>query len=562
MLRAPFVRQEPVANYDVAIVGSGVAGALIGWKLAAAGAKVAILEAGSAIDRAAGAARYRASVIQTPDSAYDEQSWAPWPRVSTKNDYYVQSGDAATDFQSTYLRAVGGTTWHWLGSMPRLLPSDFEMKSRYDVGVDWPISYDDLEPWYLEAETELGVAGDSAFDLGSPRSAGYPLPPIPMTYSDKIVQTACETIDLAVLPTPQARNSREYQGRPACCGNAMCIPICPIGAKYDAATVHVALASQAGAEVVADAVVFAVDVDGEGKVAGLRYKRPDGSEGTVSAKVYVVAANAIEGAKLLLMSRTDALPNGVANASDQVGRNLADHPIRLSIAATNEPIYPYRAPLATAGVEQTREGDFRGERSAYRVEIGNDGWSWPGFDPLGVANQLIEEGKIGQDVWNGVYEQIPHQLRLASLCEHLPNPAHRVVPDFEALDALGLPRPKLTYGIDPYTQAGLDEAQTTHDRIFDAVGVSFRQHIPQWQGAGHVMGAHRMGSDPKTSVTDAEGRAHDHPNLFLAGGGLFPTTGTANPTNTVAALALRTASVIAAELGVVAPATPVATPTA
>ncbi len=561
MFRTLFARQQ-TPTYDVAIVGSGVAGALIGWKLASAGASVVILEAGSLIDRAAGAARYRASIAQTPDSAYDEQPWAPWPRVISKNDYYVQSGDPETDFQSTYLRAVGGTTWHWLGSMPRLLPSDFELKSRFGVGVDWPISYEDLEPWYLEGEKQLGVAGDSSFDLGSPRSAGYPLPLIPMTYSDKLIAKACEGIGLTVEPTPQARNSQEYQGRPACCGNAMCIPICPIGAKYDAASVHVKVAEEAGAVVLGDSVVFAVDVDAEGKVSGLRYRRPDRSEGSVAAKVYVVAANAIEGAKLLLMSRTDALPNGVANSSDQVGRNLADHPTQLSIAATNDPIYPYRSPLATAGVEQLREGDFRGDRSAFRVEIGNDGWSWPGLDPLGVAAQLIDEGKIAADVWSGVYQQVPHQMRLASLCESLPNPEYRVTPDYDALDAIGLPRPRLTYGIEPYTRAGLDEAQKVHDRIFDAVGVSFRQHVPQWQGAGHLMGTHRMGSDPKTSVTDADGRAHDHPNLFLAGAGLFPTTGTANPTNTVAALALKTAAAIEHELGVVAPATPEATPAA
>ncbi len=134
------------------------------------------------------------------------------------------------------------------------------------------------------------------------------------------------------------------------------------------------------------------------------------------------------------------------------------------------------------------------------------------------------------------------------------------MPDDDEVDAIGLPRPKLTFGIEPYTRAGLDEAQKVHDRIFDAVGVSFRQHVPQWQGAGHLMGTHRMGSDPATSVADADGRTHDHPNLYLAGAGLFPTTGTANPTNTVAALALRTAAAIERDLGVVAPATPVATP--
>ena len=538
----------PPINKDVAIVGSGVAGALIGWKLAQTGASVAIIEAGTTIDRATGAAQYRAALTQTPDCAYDVQPYAPWPRVITKNDYYVQDGGPESDFQSTYLRAVGGTTWHWLGSMPRLLPSDFAMQTNYGVGVDWPITYADLEPWYMQGETQLGVSGFNEDDLGSWRSGPYPLPGIPMTYGDKEFAAACDPIGLKVSPTPQARNSQPNNGRPACCGNAMCIPICPIGAKYDA-TIHLGLAAEAGAIVMAEAVVVNVAVDASGAVSGVTYVKPDGTAGIVTAKVFIIAANAIETSKLLLMSTSDALPGGVANSSDQVGRNLADHPIRLSLAVSAKPMYPYRSPLATSGIENLRGGDFQSERSAYRIEIGNDGWSWMGLGPVGWAEQAIKNGDSGQAVWDTIYGTMPNQIRVGSLCEQLPDPSHRIVPSATEFDALGIPRPQLTFGIDDYTQKGLDAAIETHDKIFDALGVTKRQHLPQWQGAGHLMGTHRMGDDPKTSVTDSFGRTHDHPNLFLAGAGLFPTTGTANPTNTVAALALRTADHIAATLG-------------
>lgn len=556
MTRALPARQDAGA-FDVLIVGSGVAGGLIAWKLSLAGLRVGILEAGTTVNRADGANRYRAALIQTPDSAYEEQPWAPWPRVISKNDYYVQPGDPATDFQSTYLRVVGGTTWHWLGSMIRLLPSDFELKTRHGVGVDWPISYEELEPWYLAGEKQIGVSGDDQFDLGSPRSEGYPLPPIPMTYSDKIFRERCAPLNLPVVPTPQGRNSVGNEGRPPCCGNAMCIPICPIGAKYDA-SVHVNAAVANGAVLMPESVAVAVEIDPEGSVQGIRYKRPDGSEHTAAATFYVVACNAIETAKLLLVSRTDALPDGVANTSGHVGRNLCDHPIRLSYATAGEPVYPYRSPLATAGIETTREGDFRSERSAYRIEIGNDGWSWPGLDPLGLAREMIMKDMAGAELFAAVHDQTPTQIRLGSLCEQLPNDAFRVQPAWDALDALGVPRPKISFGIEPYTQKGLDDATATHDRIFDAMGATFRVHLDQWQGAGHLMGTHRMGADPKTSVTDSYGRTHDHPNLFLAGAGLFPTTGTANPTATVAALALRTASVLEKEFNV---SVPDATPT-
>lgn len=345
----------------------------------------------------------------------------------------------------------------------------------------------------------------------------------------------------------------------------MCIPICPIAAKYDA-TVHVALAEQAGARLIANAVVDRVEVDDAGRVSGLCYKTPDGAEHQVSARLYVVAARAIEAAKLLLISRSPALPNGVANSSDTVGRFLADHPVKLSIAAATDPLYPYRSPLATSGIELTRAGAFRGERSAFRVEIGNDGWSWPEFNPLGVAQELIDQGISGAALYRAIHERIPYQMRVASLTEQLPHPERRVLPHPTAVDALGIPRPELRYALDDYTRTGLAAAEETHDRLFEALGVSTRQHVPGFFGAGHLMGTHRMGTNRRTSVTDRDGRTHDHLNLFLAGAGLFPTTGTANPTATVAALSLRTAAVIAAEFGISlatpvsrAPATPIDT---
>jgi choline dehydrogenase-like flavoprotein len=329
----------------------------------------------------------------------------------------------------------------------------------------------------------------------------------------------------------------------------MCIPICPIQAKYDA-TYHLEVAELGGAQVIENAVAHRVDVDSEGKVTAIGYKTPDGAEHTVSGRLYVVSANAIETPKLLLASVSEATPRGVANSSDQVGRHLSDHPTQLSIAASVDPYYPYRGPLSVAGIEQLREGDERRQRSAFRIEIGNDGWSWPGMDPLGVAQELIEQGVVGQELYQTIGQRIPHQVRLASLCEQLPDPENRVVPDEQNRDAIGIPRPKITYRYDDYTLKGIDAARQAHQALFQALGVTYEKHFPDIQGAGHLMGTHRMGADPKTSVTDADGRTHDHPNLFLAGAGLFPTTGTANPTLTLAALALRTAKAIAADLAV------------
>jgi glucose dehydrogenase len=530
---------------DVVIVGAGVAGCLAGWQLAKAGRKVLILDSGPRVDRGEAYAIYQKAVIKTPEAPYPSVPYAPRPAVDDLRGYYVQDGPEL--FKSTYERQVGGTTWHWLGTTLRLLPSDFEMRSRYAVGVDWPIAYAELEAWYGEAERALGVAGDGAEDLGSPRRTPYPMPPVPMSYLDKQVAAAVSGGGLAVRGTPQARNTQVFEGRPPCCGSASCIPLCPIGAKYDGA-VHAAAAEAAGARILPQSVAHFVEVDATGRVAAVRFKRPDGSEGRARGRLFVIAAHAIETPKLLLMSRSNELPQGVANRSDQVGRNLMDHPIQLSWAMARDPVYGYRGPLSTAGIEHLRDGEFRRRRGAFRVEIANDGWSWPGGAPLSLAPALIGEGLRGQPLIQRLRSESARHFRLSSLLEQLPHPDNRVTPAFDQVDALGIPRPRIRYSLDDYTRAGMAEARRVHETIFEAMGATARSHREEHEGAGHVMGTYRMGSNPLASVVDRDSRAHDHSNLFLLGSGVFPSVGSANPTLTIAALALRAAKAIVRDL--------------
>jgi choline dehydrogenase-like flavoprotein len=260
------------------------------------------------------------------------------------------------------------------------VPNDFRLRSAYGCGLDWPVAYEDLEPFYGQAKDEIiGVSADSTETLASPRSTPYPMPAIPQIFMDKAYAQALAGTEFEVRTMPQARNSVYCDDRPACCGSGSCIPICPIQAKYEA-TVHLSLAGESGVALHAQATATLVEVGAQGRVTAIRSKRRDGSEGVASGNVFVLAANAIEIPRLLLNSRTEARPRGVANSSDQLGRNLMDHPAQLSWALAPMPVWPYRGPLSTSGIEIFRDGTFRKERPAFRIEIGNDGWSWTRAD--------------------------------------------------------------------------------------------------------------------------------------------------------------------------------------
>ena len=523
---------------DVVVVGAGVAGALVAARLAEAGAKVALLDAGPRVDRARAVERFVSAPVKTPESPYPPSSDADHPLTIDAHHYYRQAGPDL--FKSTYLKVVGGTTWHWLGTCLRFLPNDFRLHSLYGKGVDWPIGYDALEPFYLQAERALAVAGDSAEDLGSKRSGGFPLPPIPVTHLDKVFARALAGTRYQVRATPQARNSVLHDGRPACCGSASCIPICPIGAKYDG-DVHVRKAERAGAALHPRTTATRLETDAAGRIARLRFARPDGSGGVATGRVYVLAAHAVETPRLLLHSRSAALPSGVANGSDAVGRHLMDHPIQLSWALAGEPVWPYRGPISTSGIENLRDGGDRRQRGALRTQISNDGWNWPTGGALAAAGALARQGLRGKQLRATVLDETTRHVQLASLVEQLPSAGNRVALDARERDVHGVPLPRMHFDIGDYARDGLTAARTVHDEVFGKLRASRVRHKAEFQGAGHIIGTCRMGADPKTSVVDADLRAHDHDNLYMVGSAVFPTAGTANPTLTIAALALRLA---------------------
>jgi choline dehydrogenase-like flavoprotein len=630
---------------DVAIVGSGFAGALIANELSEKGIKVIILEAGPGVPPNINGymKRFYTASAKVPESAYPPELFVDPGKQAAgrptslmldasnwqdpKQSYLIQKGPRP--FTSTYERVAGGTS-HWLGTSLRLVPRDFTMKTSFGKDQpdfplpDWPkaISSQSLSPFYERAEAELGVSADvqeqSFLGIDFRKDYTYKMPKIPPSLLDQRIGDALAKLtndetrflemekpvtEVKVRNLPAARNSQPYRNRRACAGNTNCIPICPIQAKYDP-TITLNEATVRGAILVDHAVASEIVVE-DGRVSQINFIRykdeagPRTGEGCVKAKVYVIAANAIETPRLLLMSKNQGrTPKGVANSSDMVGRHLMDHPYYVAWALlpqTAKQVFPYRGPLITSGIGDLCDGPFRAKRAAFRVDIGNEGWNFVvaglafGADPhvttLDFINGMNSSGQnaqafsqlgkdnaalFGVDLAHKLNDIISRQFRIGFLVEQDPDPKNRVTLSSELKDALGLPRPEVAYNISDYTRQGFVAAFRMRKLIFDKMGATdFTHRAPDpssgspgrfeetidgqrvtltYGGAGHIMGTYRMGDNPKTSVVDSFQRSHDHNNLYLVGSGTFPTGGTANPTLTLSALALRTADKIVSTL--------------
>jgi glucose dehydrogenase len=565
-------------HYDVVIVGSGVAGALTAWKLAELGNyRILILEAGdNGITNGQRVQFHHMMDTQgnrsdpfAPYMDLESRRFAPQAENSQReldkqradpDNYYDYADDSLDAFKASYNRLVGGSTWAWRGNTPRYLPSDFRMQSRYSVGRDWPIDYNEIEPWYAQAEHELGVSGehDEADGLfGGWRSQPFPMRGIPMTYSDRMVKQTIEgkTVrgtTVRVVTTPQARNSRAFDDRPACEGHSSCIPLCPIGAKYDA-TVHLKRAlAHPHVKLRKGAVVTRLGKAGDGKVSAVYFKDWKSGDPTkehqVTGKIVVLAAHAVETPKILLAS------NGLANASGQVGKNLMDHIQFEQIAMFPQPLYPFRGPQSVAAIEAFRDGDFRSQRSGFRMTIGNDGWGRAG-SPATVIDGLLKGGHYGSTLPGLIADAIPKMLRLSFSTEMLPMAGNRIELS-DKVDAIGIRRPKFRFEIGAYVEEALREGVETAKELFGLMGAIIQPKAldnavtgrMNWNTAAHIMGTTIMGDNPADSVVNRWGRAHDTPNLWIMGSSVFASSATANPTLTIAALTLRSAQAIHREL--------------
>jgi glucose dehydrogenase len=522
---------------SVVIVGSGMAGAHLARSLAAKGLDVLILEAGPRRSRAENLTTFYENPVKGPQAPYPSMDYAPHPEDGGYDDFYVQAGPDR--FIGAYLRLYGGTSWHWTGFADRLRPADFRMKSTYGVGEDWPIDYDMLLPFYEEAEARWGVAGDPDHVWGAPRNGvAYQMPPIPRSYMDMRVTEALAKLGMHSAPFSHARNSEIFDGRPVCCGNNTCVPICPIGAKYDA-SVDARKAEEAGARIETEALVTFVELDADGLVSRIKVRRPNGETFWVEGEIFALCCHAIENPRLLLNSAQEGAPGGVANSSDAVGRYLLTQANQDAWGLMPEPVFPYRGPQQTAGIVEMRDGEFRTERAAAGTSFMNSGWSG-NSDATDLAKKLIDEGLLGQELAKAINDRVSRHLRLNASAEVLPEAGNRVELADE-LDSAGVPKPKITFRMDEYTKSGLAYALEVNRRIFAEMGVPDMESNDPYLSNAIIGGTTRMGTDARTSVVNTDLVSHDHRNLYILGTSSHVTAPVNAPSLTIAALAIRAA---------------------
>jgi len=607
--RRTSVKAASETLYDAVIVGSGISGTIIALQLSQVGKRVLILEAGPAEDATISGyenymQRFYGTAEKDNQAPFPPNPNAPMPRSpgvkkiaageTDASNYIVQKGPFATD--SVYTRVLGGTTMHWEAKTPRFLPEDFAMQQQFSLGIDWPLDYDQLEPYYRQAEHEFGVSGDveeqKLLGLRFPPGYVYPMLKMPHSYLDQKVDeglrgTSVELdgkqYDLRIRSFPQGRNgipnpaydngkgfvpvgavsTHQVDAGERCQGNNNCVPLCPVQAKYHAGKT-LSKALQTGlVDILPQSVASKVNVDAaSGKVTGIElkhYRSPDSPHHetvTVKGKLFVLGANAIENARLMLAS-------GLHGSSGLVGKNLMDHAYLLCWGLMPEVCGTMRGTNVTGGIVGLRGGSFRKQQAAFAMDIHNDGWGWATGAPMSDVEMLVDErNKFGTDLRKALIDQVSRQLLLAFMVEVLPETGNSVTVNPRYTDALGNPRPIVTYNIPEYTMKGVAYARDFSKLLFQRLGAEdFTHYDPSdygyatyngigysIRGGNHLAGTHLMGTKKEKSVVNSHQQCWDHDNLYLVGGGSMPSIGTANITPTIAALCFRSAKHMIAQL--------------
>lgn len=531
-------------RYDVGVIGTGAGGSVMIQELTAAGFRVVALQ--------------RGPHLRNQDFVSDDElGTVPLFSPDLVETWRPDSSTRAEPGRFSYVaHCVGGTMVIWGGWNWRFRRDEFRVLSTEGpvTGAslaDWPIAYEDLEPYYERAEWEFGVSGDAAANLFSPpRRRSFPNPPFPGRAASRRFARGTARLGYHPFPTPMAINSRGYGGRPACLMGGACSGYgCPIHAKASPLSVTLPAAEATGLlDLRPNSLAMEITLDRAGRARGVRYLDQELLvEREVQARQIVVAGNAIGTPHLLLMSRSGSFPDGLANSSGLVGRNLMFHALVQASFVIDEPAYSFTGLETHQAIDDLHPSDAsRGFiRGGVIIEA-----NFPHKLPLSYA--FSSQAGYGSDrSWGSELKEylrkFPQIVGAAALLEDLPMDSNRIDLDPNVNDAYGLPAPRITHRQHPndlamarWFERRLLEIGEALDAQRSWIPITISEEAPM-RGGSHLMGTCRMGDDPDRSVVDRWCRSHDVRNLWIVDGSVFPTSAGYNPTLTILANAYRVA---------------------
>ena len=544
MAGASFPTREEV---DFVVIGSGAAGGIMAKELSTAGHSVVVLEQGPHL---------QAADFKHDEWGYDHNFELTWggpqghPQTFRKSEQDVAQ---ERDQVCGYAHNVGGSSMHFSGNFWRFRPIDFmEASVRGTVAgtnfSDWPISYEDLEPYYTKVDWEIGVSGlQGPWD--PPRSREYPCPPMPIKGPDVLLERAAKGMGLNPYPAPVAILSQAHNGRPGCIHCGFCNGFgCEVNAKSSSLVAMMPLALDSGnCELRTHATVFRIETNEQGRATEVLYYDAEGNEQSQRTKAVVLCANGAETPRLLLLSESSRFPDGLANSSGFVGRNLMFNGYTSVMGLFDEPVNGYKSIPATRVVH-----DF------YELDPALGFYGGGGIDarhpsrgtPMGFA--LMSGAVFGGPAWGSEYKrnlayQFSHVAAFDGHTTSLPLDSNNITLDDDVQDKWGRPAIRCTYMDHPDDLSTMQWFLNKSTELMEAAGASnvvgFYPEEGQ-EGNVHLLGTCRMGHDPAASVIDPFHRTHDVPNLFLCDGSSLVTSGRGQPTMTIMALAFRAADYI------------------
>lgn len=518
------VRNDPV---DVVIIGAGASGAAVAWALADTRMQIVCLEQGGWPNPS----RFPSAGLDWEAQTMNDYAISP-NRRALPEDYPINDDDSPIKIANH--NGVGGGTVFYAAHFPRLHPSDFRVRSLDGVADDWPLDYQTLDPYYALNDQMMGIAalaGDPAY----PEKAAV-MPPIPLGRTGERLGQAMNGLGWHWWPSDAAIATREYEGRAPCINLGQCGSGCAQGAKASADVTYWPHAIRSRIELRTRCRVSRIEADDRDMATGVHYVDEDGQERFQPAQIVVMACNGVGTPRILLNSASGRFPDGLANSSGLVGKNLMLHPYAQIRGHFDEPLDGYRGPpICTWSMEFYETDLSRDFVRGYCFQFSR------GLGPArtamnGMADGLLPWGEGHHDAFRRLFE---HSAGMVSICEDLPEETNRVRLDPDLTDRDGVPAPKITYRLSDNTRKMLDHSIARGTEILTAAGahdITVKSPLPY--AGWHLLGTARMGTDPDRSVVNEWGRSHDVRNLFIVDGSIFVTSGGVNPTSTIQALAL------------------------